>query len=83
MGTADAHPSCAGAGLRATGSGPERIAGAAVSRTLLEALRVSRGHRSQAAELLGISRATFYRRLNELGIDNKAIREHLNITKGS
>jgi len=50
---------------------------------LLEALRVSRGHRSQAAELLGISRATFYRRLNELGIDNKAIREHLNVTKGS
>jgi len=50
---------------------------------LLEALRLARGHRSQAAELLGISRATFYRRLNELGIDNKAIREHLNVTKGS
>ena len=50
---------------------------------LLEALRLSRGHRSRAAKLLGISRATFYRRLNEMGIDNKAIREHLNITKGS
>ena len=33
---------------------------------MLQALEKARGNRSQAAKLLGISRATFYRRLQEL-----------------
>jgi len=33
---------------------------------LLQALEKARGNRSKAAKLLGISRATFYRRLQEL-----------------
>jgi transcriptional regulator of acetoin/glycerol metabolism len=33
------------------------------------ALRRARGNRAAAARLLGISRATFYRRLRTLGID--------------
>jgi DNA-binding NtrC family response regulator len=36
---------------------------------LLAALRSARGNRTAAARLLGVSRATFYRRLSTLGID--------------
>lgn len=36
---------------------------------ILVALRKTKGNRSKAAKLLGISRATFYRRLEQLGID--------------
>jgi DNA-binding NtrC family response regulator len=35
---------------------------------ILEALRVTRWHKTKAAELLGISRSTFYRKMGELGI---------------
>jgi PAS domain S-box-containing protein len=42
---------------------------------LLEALRQARGQRTKAAGLLGISRATFYRRLQEHGLDAKTIRD--------
>ncbi|MBP6607865.1 MAG: hypothetical protein KA240_19465, partial [Nitrospira sp.] len=34
----------------------------------LAALEQARGNRTKAARLLGMSRATFYRRLNELGL---------------
>ncbi|MDH5427865.1 MAG: sigma 54-interacting transcriptional regulator [Nitrospirota bacterium] len=36
---------------------------------ILAALEQARGKRAQAAKLLGMSRSTFYRRLNELGIE--------------
>lgn len=35
----------------------------------LAALRSARGNRTAAARLLGVSRATFYRKLSTLGID--------------
>jgi len=38
-------------------------------RRILEALRNSRGNRTKAARLLGMSRATFYRRLEALDIN--------------
>jgi transcriptional regulator of acetoin/glycerol metabolism len=36
---------------------------------LIAALRAARGNRTAAARLMGISRATFYRRLSELAIE--------------
>jgi DNA-binding NtrC family response regulator len=35
---------------------------------ILEALRTTRWHKTKAAELLGVSRSTFYRKMGELGI---------------
>ena len=40
---------------------------------LLQALRQANGNRSKAGKLLGISRATFYRRLQKYGLDENAI----------
>jgi transcriptional regulator of acetoin/glycerol metabolism len=38
-------------------------------REIMQALQEMGGNRSRAAKHLGISRATFYRRLQQLGID--------------
>jgi len=38
---------------------------------MLSALEQARGKRAQAAKLLGMSRSTFYRRLNELGLSSE------------
>jgi transcriptional regulator of acetoin/glycerol metabolism len=40
-------------------------------KRLLAALEAARGNRTAAARLLGMSRATFYRRLTSLGITSK------------
>jgi PAS domain S-box-containing protein len=48
---------------------PEPVAAVEDERDrILAALEKTRGNRQQAAKLLGISRATFYRRLAELGV---------------
>jgi transcriptional regulator of acetoin/glycerol metabolism len=68
---------------------PPEIAGAAAAprpavdepgplderRRILEALHKAGGNRTRAARLLGISRATFYRRLEELSITPSAENE--------
>ncbi len=50
------------------GAGPEPLA-TSEERIIREALRASAGNRAHAARLLGISRATMYRRLRELGAE--------------
>ncbi len=52
-----------------TGPGPERPAAAAISEQEIgDALAATGGNRKAAAARLGMPRATFYRRLKELGI---------------
>ena len=41
------------------------------SQRIVQAVHDCRGNRSQAARQLGMSRATFYRRLKELGLSGK------------
>lgn len=47
---------------------PALAAGTDERERILDALRVTAGNRAEAARLLGISRATLYRRFTELGI---------------
>jgi transcriptional regulator of acetoin/glycerol metabolism len=73
---------CTGSVIQATdlpaeshGAGPSATAqdGTNLSEKerLLLALRQARGNRTEAAQLLGISRATLYRRLGTLGINHE------------
>jgi len=48
--------------------GPRNLS--AQKRELLQALAEAQGNRSKAAKLLGMSRATFYRRLEQHGLNN-------------
>jgi transcriptional regulator of acetoin/glycerol metabolism len=44
---------------------PRRAAQTLTDEAIAEALRLSGGNRTRAAELLGVSRATFYRHLGD------------------
>lgn len=44
---------------------------------ILDALRQTHANRAKAAALLGMSRATFYRRLQEYGLDPRMIKTHM------
>jgi transcriptional regulator of acetoin/glycerol metabolism len=37
--------------------------------TIRKALSAAKGNRNQAAKLLGVSRATFFRKMRELGVE--------------
>ena len=49
----------------------DEILNKAEKREVLAALKRTGGNRSQAAKDLGISRTTFYRRMNSFGISGK------------
>ncbi|MEM8933835.1 MAG: sigma 54-interacting transcriptional regulator [Acidobacteriota bacterium] len=70
--TADLPPEVASDGLAGpptTAHGTVRRSEGDERRRIVEALERTGGNRSRAAKLLGISRATFYRRLDQLGIE--------------
>jgi transcriptional regulator of acetoin/glycerol metabolism len=40
-----------------------------------QALRITSGNKSQAAELLGLSRGSLYRKLREHGLESESLRD--------
>ncbi len=54
--------------LLAAPAGPSDFDEKLTAASIRDAIRRAGGNRSRAAELLGVSRATLYRRLGELGL---------------
>ncbi len=56
-------------GSAASGHHPHRASDEQMRQQVLEALEASGGHKAKAAELMGVSRVTFWKRLKRLGLE--------------
>ena len=51
-------------------NGPSNLKDEAEKTAIIDALRLAKGNKSRAAELLGISRKTLYDKINQFGLDD-------------